>query len=94
MEITVLGADRFPNYSICGLPFYLSGEVSDWHTLAHRTADEIEKQGIRLLLEHSATGIDTEAKTVTTINKSGLTRMLKYDKLIIGTVASLCESPY
>jgi NADPH-dependent 2,4-dienoyl-CoA reductase/sulfur reductase-like enzyme len=75
MDIMVLLADRFPNYSICGLPFYLSGEVSDWHSLAHRTVDEIEKQGIRLLMEHRATGIDPEVKTVTTINRSGLTRM-------------------
>ena len=29
-EITVLLADDFPNYSICGLPFYLSGETPDW----------------------------------------------------------------
>ena len=29
-EITVLLADEFPNYSICGLPFYLSGETPDW----------------------------------------------------------------
>jgi len=42
-EVTLILADRYPNFSICGLPFYLSGEVSDWNTLAHRTADEIEK---------------------------------------------------
>jgi NADPH-dependent 2,4-dienoyl-CoA reductase/sulfur reductase-like enzyme len=35
-EVTVVVADRFPKYSICGLPFYLSGEVPDWHQLAHR----------------------------------------------------------
>lgn len=87
MEITVLIADRFPHYSICGLPFYLSDEVSDWHTLAHRTADEIEKHRIRLLVDHRATGIDPEAKTVTAIDRSGLARMLRYDKLIIATGA-------
>jgi len=37
VEITVLLADAFPNYSICGLPFYVSGETEDWHQLAHRT---------------------------------------------------------
>ena len=44
-EVTMILADRYPNFSICGLPFYLSGEVSDWKTLAHRTADEIEENG-------------------------------------------------
>ncbi|MDY7023550.1 MAG: CoA-disulfide reductase, partial [Cyanobacteriota bacterium] len=36
-RITVMLADEFPNFSICGLPFYLSGEVPDWRNLAHRT---------------------------------------------------------
>lgn len=36
-EIDMLLADDFPNYSICGLPFYLSSETPDWHSLAHRT---------------------------------------------------------
>jgi NADPH-dependent 2,4-dienoyl-CoA reductase/sulfur reductase-like enzyme len=27
VEVTVLLADDFPNYSICGLPFFLSGET-------------------------------------------------------------------
>jgi NADPH-dependent 2,4-dienoyl-CoA reductase/sulfur reductase-like enzyme len=39
-EIAVLLADDFPNYSICGLPFFLSGETPDWRSLAHRTEFE------------------------------------------------------
>ena len=27
-EVTIVMADRYPNYSICGLLFYLSGEVT------------------------------------------------------------------
>ena len=86
MDISVLVADRFPNYSICGLPFYLSGEVPDWQTLAHRTIEEIERQAIRLLLDHRAVDIDPKAKTVTAENKKE-TRSLKYDKLIMATGA-------
>ena len=33
-QVAVVIADSFPNYSICGLPFYLSGEVSD-STISH-----------------------------------------------------------
>ena len=87
MDISVLVADRFPNYSICGLPFYLSGEVPDWQTLAHRTIEEIERQAIHLLLDHRAVDIDPKAKTVTAENKEAQTRSLKYDKLIIATGA-------
>ena len=53
-EVTVVVADAFANYSICGLPFFLSGEVTDWRHLAHRQAADIEGQGIRLLLSHTA----------------------------------------
>jgi hypothetical protein len=49
-EVTLILADRYPNFSICGLPFYLSGEISDWRTLAHRTADEIERKASNYFL--------------------------------------------
>lgn len=87
IEVTVIVADSFPNFSICGLPFHLSGEVRDWNTLAHRSVTEIEKQGIRLLLEHRATRIDASYKTVTVINKREQSTTLEYDKLIIATGA-------
>lgn len=87
IEISILVADHFPNYSLCGLPFYLSGEVPDWHTLAHRKEEEIKGQTIRLLLGHRATDIDPEAKTVTARTNDAQTRRLKYDKLIIATGA-------
>ena len=58
-EVTVVVADRYPNYIICGLPFYLSGEVPDWHTLAHRTAEDIAHEGIHLLLDSTAQAIDS-----------------------------------
>ena len=57
VDTTVVVADAFPNFSICGLPFYLSGEVGDYHNLAHRTAADIEREGIRLLLDHTAQGV-------------------------------------
>jgi NADPH-dependent 2,4-dienoyl-CoA reductase/sulfur reductase-like enzyme len=34
-KVTLLLADNYPNFSICGLPFYLSGEVTDWHNLVN-----------------------------------------------------------
>lgn len=36
-EVTVVVADAFPNFSICGIPYYVSGEVTDWHNLAPRS---------------------------------------------------------
>ena len=62
--VTVMAADAYPNFSICGLPFYLSGEVADWRTLAHRTVEEITKHGIDLLLDHKALAIEPRTKQV------------------------------
>jgi NADPH-dependent 2,4-dienoyl-CoA reductase/sulfur reductase-like enzyme len=87
LHVTVLVADDFPNYSICGLPFYLSGEIKDWHSLAHRGMEEIEKEGIQVLLSQRATLIDPKGKTVSSVDKKGNALVHPYDKLIIGTGA-------
>src|SRR5215831_13398017 len=58
VAVTVVVADAFPNYSICGLPFYLSGEGPEWQALAHRTVAEIEEHGITLRLNERAEEID------------------------------------
>ena len=84
-EVTLILADRYPNFSICGLPFYLSSEVSDWKTLAHRTVDEIESKGIQLLLEHRATAIIPDRKQVLAADAEGRSKTVSYDKLVIAT---------
>lgn len=82
-ELTVLLEDDFPNYSICGLPFYLSGETPDWHNLAHRT----EFDGIAVRRGHRATRIDPSAKTVEVHSEATGNCSFFYDKLLIGTGA-------
>jgi NADPH-dependent 2,4-dienoyl-CoA reductase/sulfur reductase-like enzyme len=86
VEVTVLLADRYPNFSICGLPYFLSSEVPDWHALAHRTLDELEQTGIELLLEHTAERIDPNARTVTVRTDRGR-QQLRYETLIVATGA-------
>ena len=58
-EVTVVLADAYPNYSICGIPYYVSGDVADWHHLAHRTIAELEATGMTLRLDTVARQIDT-----------------------------------
>jgi NADPH-dependent 2,4-dienoyl-CoA reductase/sulfur reductase-like enzyme len=87
VRVKLLVADRYANFSICGIPYWFSGEVTDWQSLAHRTTAEIEKEGLELLFEHRATSIDAERKTVTAI-ANGESRTLPYDKLVIGTGAT------
>ena len=93
VEVTVLLADSYPNYSICGLPYYLSGDVPDWRSLAHRTTTELEDAGIELLLEHTATRIDAAAHTVSARAVDGRERDLRYDKLVVATGAEPVRPP-
>ncbi|MDR3555385.1 MAG: FAD-dependent oxidoreductase [Syntrophobacteraceae bacterium] len=86
-EVSVVVADRYPNFSICGLPFFLSGEVPDWRSLAHRTTLDIEKEGVRLLLDTLATSIDPVSKTVLVSGRGTQPQKLHYDGLVIATGA-------
>ncbi|AFY55387.1 NAD(FAD)-dependent dehydrogenase [Rivularia sp. PCC 7116] len=87
VNVTIVVADSYPNFSICGIPFYLSGEVPDWRNLAHRTAGEITQTGINLLLNHKAVSIDSQQKKVKVVNEENQENWLTYDKLVIGTGA-------
>ena len=80
--ITVLLADSFPNYSICGLPFYLSGETPDWRSLAHRT----EFPGIQILSNHRATLVNPSDKHIL-VRHEGVTKVMTYDRLVLATGA-------
>jgi NADPH-dependent 2,4-dienoyl-CoA reductase/sulfur reductase-like enzyme len=57
LPVTLVVRDAYPNFSICGIPFYLSGETPQWPMLAHRTVDDLEALGLRLLLDHEATAM-------------------------------------
>jgi NADPH-dependent 2,4-dienoyl-CoA reductase/sulfur reductase-like enzyme len=88
-EIAILLADDFPNYSICGLPFYLSGETPDWHSLAHRT----QFDGIALYRAQEATHVDVSGKKVIATDRDGQVISHAYDKLVIATGAGPVTPP-
>lgn len=83
IQITVMLADSFPNYSICGLPFYLSGETPSWRQLAHRR----EFEGMDLLTNHSAQAFDSVRRIVKAIDAAAHETIISYDALLIGTGA-------
>jgi NADPH-dependent 2,4-dienoyl-CoA reductase/sulfur reductase-like enzyme len=93
VEVTVLVADRFPNFSICGLPYHVSGDVADWRQLAHRSLEELEGTGIRLLLDHTAHRIDPTTRQVVVTDRYGDKQTLGYDRLIVGTGALPARPP-
>jgi hypothetical protein len=46
--------DAYPNFSICGIPYYISGDVPDWRNLAHRIVADLEATGMTLRLAEGA----------------------------------------
>ncbi len=92
-EVTVVVADAFPNFSICGIPYYVSGEVSHWRNLAHRTIADLEAAGMWLRLDTTARRIDVPARKLLITGPDGKEELLGYDKLIVGTGAVPVRPP-
>jgi NADPH-dependent 2,4-dienoyl-CoA reductase/sulfur reductase-like enzyme len=92
-EVTVVVADSYPNFSICGIPYYLSGEVPRWQNLAHRTRADLEATGMRLRLDTTAQRIDLPARKLLVTGTDGGEDLIAYDQLIIGTGAVPIQPP-
>ncbi|MFC4244943.1 FAD-dependent oxidoreductase [Gryllotalpicola reticulitermitis] len=87
VDVTVVVADRYPNFSICGIPYYFSGEVRPWQSLAHRTAADLEATGMALRLDTWATDIDVAGQKLIVRRPDGASEALPYDALVVGTGA-------
>jgi NADPH-dependent 2,4-dienoyl-CoA reductase/sulfur reductase-like enzyme len=92
-EVTVVAADAYPNFSICGIPYYVSGEVARWQNLAHRTVADLEAAGIMLRLDTTARHIDVTGRKLLVTGPGGAEELLAYDQLVIGTGAVPVRPP-
>ncbi len=93
-EVTVVVADAYPNFSICGIPYYVSGEVTHWRNLAHRTYADLEAAGMRLRLNTTASKIDVAGRALHLTGPDGAPEeALAYDQLVIGTGAVPVRPP-
>jgi len=92
-NVTVVVADAYPNFSICGIPYYVSGEVTHWTNLAHRTAADLAATGMRVLTDTRATRIDVDAHTLDILDPNGTPTQLAYDALVVGTGAASSRPP-
>ncbi|MCT7373114.1 MULTISPECIES: FAD-dependent oxidoreductase [Mycolicibacterium] len=92
-DVTVVVADAFPNFSICGIPYYVSGEVTHWSNLAHRTAADLAATGMRVLTDTTATRINVTEHTLDVLGADGTPQQLAYDALVVGTGAVSARPP-
>src|SRR5216683_925784 len=92
-EVTVIAADAYPNFSICGIPYYVSGEVGHWRNLAHRSIADLEAAGMRLRVDTTARRIDVPRRKLLVTSADGAEEVLGYDKLVVGTGAVPVRPP-
>src|SRR5713101_4078102 len=86
LDIVVLEKGQHVSYGTCGLPYYLSGQVSDWRELLVYTPEFFrEKRDIDVRLGHEATEIEPGRKTVHVLRAGSEPVEFKYDKLVIAT---------
>ncbi len=92
-EFTVVVGDAYPNFSICGIPYYVSGEVTHWRNLAHRTYADLEAAGMRLRLNTIARKVDVAGHLLQLTGPDGAADVMPYDRLVIGTGAVPVRPP-
>jgi NADPH-dependent 2,4-dienoyl-CoA reductase/sulfur reductase-like enzyme len=92
-EVTVVVADAYPNFSICGIPYYISGEVPHWRNLAHRTIADLEATGMQLRLDTLARRIESADHKLLITDAAGSDQLIAYDKLLVGTGAVPVRPP-
>jgi NADPH-dependent 2,4-dienoyl-CoA reductase/sulfur reductase-like enzyme len=92
-EVTVVVADAYPNFSICGIPYYVSGEVTHWRNLAHRTYADLEDTDMKLRLDTLATSIDVGGRRLAVRAPDGSESLIDYDELVVGTGAVPVHPP-
>ena len=92
-EVTVVVADAYPNFSICGIPYYASGEVAHWRNLAHRSIADLEATGMTLRLDTMARRINVADHKLLVTATDGAEELLAYDALVVGTGAVPLRPP-
>jgi NADPH-dependent 2,4-dienoyl-CoA reductase/sulfur reductase-like enzyme/rhodanese-related sulfurtransferase len=92
-QVTIIDQDNLISYGGCGIPYYVSGDVSDEkelrNTSFHMTRDEsffMRAKGVKVLTRTRASNIDRKRKLVAVENlDSGAKEELPYDRLVLTT---------
>lgn len=86
-EITLMTRQKHAGYSPCGIPFALGRHIPSFEKLIVFPPSYFRMMKLNLMLETTATNIDTKNKTVEIEDKTGEQETLQYDSLIIATGA-------
>lgn len=86
-EITLMTRQKHAGYSPCGIPFALGRHIPSFEKLIVFPPSYFRMMKLNLMLETTATNIDTKNKMVEIEDKTGEQETLQYDSLIIATGA-------
>ncbi len=86
-DITIIERQKYPQYSLCGLPYALSKDINSFDNLIIFPKEFYEKQRIKLILNREIKEIDNQLKKVLLDDDS----IIEYDSLIIATGAIPCN---
>lgn len=100
-KVIMFDRDKRISYGGCGIPFYVSGEVSELKALQETSFHTMRSpeyfqdlKGVETHVETEVVAIDRKAKTVTTRHlPTGKEDKVPYDKLVIATGASPRKLP-
>ena len=94
-SITIIQNEPFISYAACGLPYLVSGTVSNSEKLLARTPEAFkEYTNIKVLTATSAEKIDRANHSVEVLNRqTGEKHSIIYDKLVIATGANPVVPP-
>ncbi|MGM0786142.1 MAG: FAD-dependent oxidoreductase [Thermodesulfobacteriota bacterium] len=91
-EAVLIDQDKYISYGGCGIPYYVSGDVTDEKELRstsfHMVRDEYffrEDKGVEAMTGTRALSIDRENKTVRIEKPDGTQEDFSYDKLMLST---------
>ncbi|MCY7932096.1 FAD-dependent oxidoreductase [Bacillus inaquosorum] len=90
IDITVYNADYDISYSICGIPYFLGGEVENLSSLTPRSAAWFkDRYHVDIFTRHEVTQINIEQKNVVVKDlETGIEKIDSYDSLVLATGAS------
>lgn len=92
-EIIVFERGEHPSFANCGLPYYVSGEITDEADLLVQTPQSLrETLDLDVRVRHDVIGVDAAAKTVLVRSEAG-EHTVGYDELILSPGATAVRPP-
>ena len=92
-EVVVVERGPHTSYSMCGIPFYVGGEVEEADDLVVLPPEKVRERGIDLRLHWEAAAVDADRRRVVLRSPDGQETSEGYDALLLATGAHPVTPP-